>query len=62
MTAAGGRPLRVGLVGTGGVCEQVHFPGFSRIPGVEGAALVEGDCGRLESRLREWEVAAGYSH
>ena len=61
MTAAGARLLRVGLVGTGGVCEQVHFPGFSRIPGVEVAALVEADSGLLESRLRVWQVAEGYS-
>ncbi len=60
MTAAGNGPLRVGLVGTGGVCEQVHYPGFSRIPGVELAALVEADPGLLASRLRQWEVAEGY--
>ena len=60
MTAAGNGPLRVGLVGTGGVCEQVHYPGFARIPGVELAALVEADPGLLASRLRQWEVAEGY--
>ena len=60
MTAAGNGPLRVGLVGTGGVCDQVHYPGFSRIPGVEVAALVEADPDLLASRLRGWEVAEGY--
>ena len=62
MTASGTSPLRIGLVGTGGVCEQVHYPGFSRIPGVEVAALVEADAGLLESRLRVWQVAEGYSN
>ena len=35
--------LRIGLVGLGGVCAQVHYPGFSRIPGVEIAALCDPD-------------------
>ena len=61
MTGACTRPLRVGLVGTGGVCEQVHYPGFSRIPGVEVAALVEADPGLLDRRLRAWQVAGGYT-
>ena len=29
------KTIRVALVGVGGVCAQVHYPGFSRIPGVE---------------------------
>ena len=37
--------VKVGLAGLGGVCEAVHYPGFSRIPGVEIAALCDPDEG-----------------
>jgi len=53
-------PVRVGLVGLGSVCRSVHFPGFSRIPGVVVAGICDTDGARLQSRRAEWgvEVAA----
>ena len=52
----GDSPLRIGLIGLGGVCSGVHYPGLSRIPGVEIAALCDVDEQRLSLRAREWEV------
>ena len=54
-------PLRIGLVGAGGVCAQVHYPGFSRIPGVTVAALCDANSDLLQQRLATWtRVEAGY--
>tara|TARA_B100000686_G_scaffold264106_1_gene278025 strand:+ start:697 stop:1833 length:1137 start_codon:yes stop_codon:yes gene_type:complete len=53
------KPVRVGLVGLGGVCEQVHYPGFSRIPGVVIAALVDSDSNLLSQRKKQWLLAEG---
>ena len=49
-------PVRVGLVGLGGVCAGVHYPGLSRIPGVEVAALCDVDEERLGRRAGEWGI------
>ena len=62
--AAGDRTadnLRVGLIGLGTVCEYVHYPGFSRIPGVEIAGLCEVDGDLLARRQAQWGVAAGFT-
>ena len=48
--------VKVGLVGLGGVCEAVHYPGFSRIPGVEIAALCDPVEGLRLRRRDEWGV------
>ena len=53
--------IRVGLIGLGTVCEFVHFPGFSRIPGVEIAGLCEVDADLLARRQAQWSVAAGFT-
>ena len=37
--------IRVGLVGLGAVCEGVHYPGFSRIPGVQIGAICDANLG-----------------
>jgi predicted dehydrogenase len=52
--------LRVGLIGVGGVCAGVHYPGLTRIPGVEIAGICEVDAELLARRQREWGVEAGY--
>lgn len=52
--------LRVGLIGVGGVCAAVHYPGLSRIPGVEIAGICEVDAELLARRQREWGIAAGF--
>ena len=48
--------LRIGLIGVGGVCNAVHYPGLSRIAGVEIAALCDPDTDLLEHRHHEWGV------
>ena len=42
--------IRVALVGVGGVCAQVHYPGFSRIPGVEIVGICDPDAALREQR------------
>ena len=51
--------VRVGLIGLGAVCEAVHYPGFSRIPGVELVGLCDADEGLVHFRQKEWGVAEG---
>ena len=52
------KTIRVALIGVGGVCAQVHYPGLSRIPGVEIVGISDPDASLLEKRSREWRVAA----
>lgn len=56
MAASSASPVRVGLIGVGGICGFVHYPGLERIPGVEIAALADPNAELLETRQREWEV------
>ena len=53
--------LRIGLVGVGGVCNAVHYPGFSRIPGVEVAGLCEPSDALRAARKAEWGIDACYA-
>ncbi len=53
--------LRVGLVGVGGVCGAVHYPGFSRIPGVEIAGICEPSDGLRQARAEEWGIEASFA-
>jgi predicted dehydrogenase len=53
--------LRVGLFGVGGVCAAVHYPGLSRIPGVEIAGICEVDSDLRARRQKEWGVETAYS-
>ena len=52
--------VRLALVGLGGVCEAVHYNGFSRIPGVELVGICDPDVDLLQRRRSEWGVAAAY--
>lgn len=52
--------LKVGLIGLGGVCAGVHWPGLSRIPGVAVAALCDPDPELLARRGTEWGGAQLY--
>lgn len=54
-------PLRVGLVGLGGVCAAVHYPGLARIPGVQIAGVCDVDPEVLRRRRAEWGIDAGYA-
>ncbi len=53
--------LRVGLVGVGGVCEAVHYPGLMRIPGVEIVGICEPSDALREQRSQEWGIEACFS-
>ena len=52
------KTIRVALVGVGGVCAQVHYPGFSRISGVEIVGICDPDASLRVQRSREWGVQA----
>jgi predicted dehydrogenase len=54
-------PLRIGLIGVGGVCGAVHYPGLARIPGVEIAAICDPDPALLAQRQDEWGVSTTFS-
>ena len=53
--------LRIGLVGVGGVCDAVHYPGFSRIPGVEIAGICEPSDALRAARKAECGIDACYA-
>ena len=46
--------LRVGLVGVGGVCAAVHYPGLQLIAGVEIAGICEPSEALRQARQSEW--------
>lgn len=52
--------IRIGLIGLGAVCETVHYPGFTRIPGVRIAGLCDLDESLLNQRQAEWGIS-GYT-
>ena len=52
--------LRIGLVGLGRVCADVHFPGLFRIPGVVIAAVCDADQEVLARRQEEWGVEGAH--
>ncbi|MAA69840.1 MAG: hypothetical protein CL915_14010 [Deltaproteobacteria bacterium] len=52
------KTIRVALIGLGGVCAQVHYPGFSRIPRVEIVGICDPDASMRENRSREWRIEA----
>jgi predicted dehydrogenase len=53
--------LRIGLIGVGGICGMVHYPGLARIAGVEIAGICEVDPDLLAHRRAEWKVDAAFS-
>ena len=57
-SAMNSKTIRVALIGVGGVCAQVHYPGLSRIPGVEIVGICDRDASLREKRSREWRVEA----
>src|SRR5690242_2702321 len=50
------KKLRVGLIGVGGICGYVHYPGLDRISGVEIAGLCDPNAELLAKRQQEWEI------
>jgi predicted dehydrogenase len=55
------KQLRIGLVGVGGVCDAVHYPGFSRIEGVEIAGICEPSDSLRAARRKEWGIEACFA-
>ena len=53
-------PIRVGLIGVGGVCAGVHYPGLRLIPGVDIAGICDADEELLAQRGEEWNVRPRY--
>ncbi|MEE3257798.1 MAG: Gfo/Idh/MocA family oxidoreductase [Candidatus Latescibacterota bacterium] len=52
--------LRVGLVGVGGVCAAVHYPGYQLIEGVEIAGICEPGDALRQQRQADWGIAAAF--
>jgi predicted dehydrogenase len=53
--------LRVGLIGLGGICARVHYPGLARIPGVSVVGLCDADPALCAQRAAEWGVPAAFA-
>ena len=53
--------LRVGLVGVGGVCAAVHYPGLKLITGVEIAGICEPSEALRQARQSEWGIERAFS-
>ena len=49
--------LRVGVVGVGGVCAAVHYPGLKLITGVEIAGICEPSEALRQARQSEWGLS-----
>lgn len=49
-------PLRVGIVGLGGICRTRHVPGFRRVPGVEIVAVANRTRKSSESAAVEFRI------
>lgn len=52
--------LRIGLIGVGGICGAVHYPGLSRIDAVEIAGICEPEDGLRAQRQQEWGVELAF--
>ena len=52
------RPLRVGIVGAGGIVRERHAPGLGRIPGVSIAAVANSTTASAEAFAAEWAPSA----
>ncbi|MBT4097941.1 MAG: Gfo/Idh/MocA family oxidoreductase [Gemmatimonadetes bacterium] len=60
--AANADNLRIGLMGVGGVCAAVHYPGLSRIPGVTIQAICDPNAELVSSRAAEWGVSSSFTN
>ena len=56
------KTIRVALIGVGGVWAQVHYPDFSRIPGVKIVGICDPDASMRKKRSREWRVKACFGY
>ena len=50
-------PLRVGLIGAGGIARKVHSPGFMAQSNVELVAVADPAAGRAESLARDADIS-----
>ena len=53
--------MRIGLIGVGGICGKVHYPGLKLIDGVEVAGLCDPNEELLSARSEEWEIKTAYT-
>jgi predicted dehydrogenase len=53
--------IRIGLIGVGGICAGVHYPGLAHIGEVEIAGICEPDDALRGQRQQEWGVAQAYA-
>ena len=47
------KTIRLAIIGVGEGCAQVHYPGFSRIPGVDIVGICDPDASLREIHCRE---------
>jgi predicted dehydrogenase len=55
------KPIKIGIVGAGGVAQWGHIPSLQGIPGVEVAALSDPNKEKLESVSKEFNIADTYT-
>jgi predicted dehydrogenase len=53
-------PLRVAVVGAGGIAQVAHLPVLRRLPGVAVAAICDNDIGKAQALAARFEVAETY--
>ena len=54
------KTIRLAIIGVGEGWSQVHYAGFSRIPGVDIVGICDPDASLREIRYREWGVEASF--
>src|SRR3989449_9035347 len=53
-------PIRVGVIGAGGIAQVAHLPVLRRLPGVEVAAICDNDLGKAQALAARFEVKDTY--
>ena len=53
-------PIRVGVIGAGGIAQVAHLPVLRRLPGVEVAAICDNDVGKAQALAARFEVKDTY--
>src|SRR5216117_1713258 len=53
-------PIRVGVLGAGGIAQVAHLPVLRRLPGVEVAAICDNDVGKAQALAARFEVRDTY--
>jgi len=53
-------PIRVGVLGAGGIAQVAHLPVLRKLPGVEVAAICDNDVGKAQALAARFEVKDTY--